>query len=148
MYTYLAAAGDVSFNEPVTKYIPELAAYAEKNAAALETSDIDLFDWNDITVGALASHLSGIVRDFAPNLASEGPIPALLPPVPDVNVKFCGNPAQSQLPCNRSGKFVFLFRTNRTPWPTVVLLVLNLVGAPKWTPYTLILLAPQRVVRT
>jgi CubicO group peptidase (beta-lactamase class C family) len=104
VYTYLAAAGDVSFNEPVTKYIPELAAYAKKNAAALKTSDIDVFDWNDVTVGALASHMAGIVRDFAPNLASEASLVQLLGPVPDVNVKFCGNLAQGQLPCNRSGK--------------------------------------------
>jgi CubicO group peptidase (beta-lactamase class C family) len=43
MYTYLAAADDVSFNEPVTKYIPELAAYAEKNAAALESGKASIF---------------------------------------------------------------------------------------------------------
>jgi hypothetical protein len=106
VYTYLVAAGDVSFNEPVTKYIPELAAYAKKNAAALETSDIDIFDWNDITVGALASQLSGFVRDFAPNLVSEASLAQFLPPVPDINAKFCGNLAQAQLPCNRSGKLI------------------------------------------
>lgn len=50
VYTDLAAAGDVSFNEPVTKYIPELAAYTSKNAAALRTNDIDFFYWNGITV--------------------------------------------------------------------------------------------------
>lgn len=47
--TYLATAGSVSFNEPVPKYIPELAAYASKNAAALWTNDIDVCDYSDIT---------------------------------------------------------------------------------------------------
>ena len=27
VYTFLASVGDLSFNEPITKYIPELAAY-------------------------------------------------------------------------------------------------------------------------
>jgi CubicO group peptidase (beta-lactamase class C family) len=82
VYTYLLAAGHVSFNEPVTKYVPEPAAYAKKNAAALEASDIDLFDWNDVKVGALASQLAGMARDFAPNLASEASLAQFLPPVP------------------------------------------------------------------
>lgn len=50
VYTDLAAVGDVSFNEPVTKYIPEPAAYTSKNVAALQTNDIDIFYWNGITV--------------------------------------------------------------------------------------------------
>jgi hypothetical protein len=90
-------------------YIPELAAYATKNAAALKTSDIDIFDWNEITVGALASHMAGITRDYAPNLASNASLAQFLGPVPDVNVNFCGNLAQVQLPCNRSGKSILMF---------------------------------------
>lgn len=117
VYTYLAAAGDASFNEPVTKYIPELAAYATKNAAALKTSDIDIFDWNEITVGALASHMAGIIRDYAPNLASEASLVQLLGPVPDVNVSFCGNLAQGQLPCNRSGKSIPMFLSSAYVMP-------------------------------
>lgn len=108
VYTYLAAVGDVSFNEPVTKYIPELAAYAKQNASALNTGDIDLVDWNDVTVGSLASHLAGIARDFAPNIASEASLVQVFGSVPDVKGNFCGNPAQGHLPCNRSGKSIFM----------------------------------------
>jgi Beta-lactamase len=135
VYTYLIAAGGVSFNEPVTNYIPELAAYAKKNAAALKTSHIDVFDWNDITVGALASHMAGIAREFAPNLASEVALIQLLGPVPDVNVKFCGNPAQRQLPCNRSGEsvLVILFLVRRALRHAIAASILNLIYAPKWT---------------
>jgi CubicO group peptidase (beta-lactamase class C family) len=129
VYTYPAAAGDVSFNEPVTKYIPELAAYATKNAAALKTSDIDIFDWNEITVGALASHMAGIVRGFAPNLASEASRAQFLGPVPDVNVKFCGN-LKGNYPVigavSRSLMFFFLCSLWYTPIPSV----LELVGVP------------------
>lgn len=60
MYLYLIEAGDTSFNHPITKYVPELAAYAAKNAEEAEvgTDAIGVFDWNAITVGALASHLA------------------------------------------------------------------------------------------
>ena len=110
VYTYLTAAGDISFNEPITKYIPELAAYAVNNAATLKDNDIDLFDWEDITVGSLANQLSGIVRDFSLGPVVEAQYEKLgLPPFPASNVSYCGpNPAvQGQLPCNRSGKSDF-----------------------------------------
>lgn len=108
VYTYLAAVGDVSFNEPVTMYIPELAAYAKQNASALNAGDINLVDWNDVTVGSLASHLAGIARDFAPNIASEASLVQVFGSVPDVKGNFCGNPAQGHLPCNRTGMSIFM----------------------------------------
>ncbi|KAK6389192.1 hypothetical protein LTR65_006954 [Meristemomyces frigidus] len=49
-YTFLVTAGDISFNEPVTNFIPELATYAALNAATLLDSDIDTFDFADITL--------------------------------------------------------------------------------------------------
>lgn len=61
--TFLINAGERHWYEPVTKYIPELAqAAATLNA----TQDpIDYVNWDEVTVGDLASHLAGIGRDYA-----------------------------------------------------------------------------------
>lgn len=60
---FLRNAGNSYWYDPVTKYIPELAqAAATLNA----TSDpADYVDWNEVTVGDLASDLAGIGRDYA-----------------------------------------------------------------------------------
>jgi CubicO group peptidase (beta-lactamase class C family) len=52
----LLQSGNVSFDDPVTEYIPEL-----RNAAGATTSSS--VAWDDITVGALASHLAGLGTD-------------------------------------------------------------------------------------
>ncbi|KAF4443488.1 beta-lactamase [Fusarium acutatum] len=55
--------GDISFNQPVTRYVHELADISarlrNKSASALQN-----VDWDVITIGALASHMAGIPRDF------------------------------------------------------------------------------------
>lgn len=56
VYTLLAKTGFTDFNQPITKYIPELAA-ADTNSTLNEAQ------WSDITVEALASQLAGITRD-------------------------------------------------------------------------------------
>jgi len=53
-------ADGVDLNDPITKYIPEL--YNLKNQAS-EQNAIFVVDWDSITLGALASHLSGIASD-------------------------------------------------------------------------------------
>lgn len=85
VYTYLVAAGDVPFNDPIAKYVPELAVYASRNAANLESDPIDYFDWKSVIIGALASRMSGNPSNFAcnPKLQAFG-----LPPVPVVNTSF------------------------------------------------------------
>jgi CubicO group peptidase (beta-lactamase class C family) len=61
--TFLINAGERYWYEPVTKYIPELAqAAATLNATQ---NPVDYVDWNDVTIGDLASHLAGIGRDYA-----------------------------------------------------------------------------------
>jgi hypothetical protein len=53
--------GDQILDEPVTKYLPELVD---------DTRDQDAIDqvaWDNITVGQLASHMSGVARDCAQN---------------------------------------------------------------------------------
>ena len=57
---FLATVGDGVWNDPVTKYIPEIAALASRTAGG---SPIFTPDWDAITVGSLASQTSGLIRD-------------------------------------------------------------------------------------
>jgi CubicO group peptidase (beta-lactamase class C family) len=59
VYLFLIEAGDIHFNEPVTKYVPELAAVAAK----AKDDSVSFVDWDHVTIGNLASQLSGIGRD-------------------------------------------------------------------------------------
>ncbi|CAG8954420.1 hypothetical protein HYFRA_00006047, partial [Hymenoscyphus fraxineus] len=64
VYTWLIKAGGMSlFNEPITKYIPELkAAAAAKNATY---NPIDYVSWEDITIGDLAAQTANIGREYS-----------------------------------------------------------------------------------
>ncbi|KAK4174318.1 beta-lactamase-like protein-like protein 2 [Triangularia setosa] len=55
---------NIRWDEPVTKYLPEL----KRNQA--EGTDIEAVHWDSVTIGALASHISGIGRDLAFDLAN------------------------------------------------------------------------------
>ena len=61
VYALLLRNGTVLFDDPVTKYIPELAdiAKAQANGAFDPVGEAQ---WKDVTIGALASHLAGIGR--------------------------------------------------------------------------------------
>jgi hypothetical protein len=62
VYTFLIEAGDAKFNDPVTKYVPELLEAAE---AANSTEDsLDYLAWDEITLGELASQMADIGRDY------------------------------------------------------------------------------------
>lgn len=63
VWSLLLTVGDKIFNDPVTKYLPELA-----NGLSTATS-ISHTKWDEITVGQIASHMAGIARDceFAMN---------------------------------------------------------------------------------
>jgi CubicO group peptidase (beta-lactamase class C family) len=56
VYTTLAELGDKYWNDPVTKYIPELACLKVQNP-------VYNTDWSEVTLGALASQMGGIARD-------------------------------------------------------------------------------------
>jgi hypothetical protein len=56
VFGLLIERGDANFNDPVTKYVPELRD-------APNTGPINSVQWKDVTLGALASHMSGIGRD-------------------------------------------------------------------------------------
>jgi CubicO group peptidase (beta-lactamase class C family) len=59
VYTILAEVGDTNLDDPVTKYVPELAAAA----AATGQNTLNSIRWSEVTIRALASHMSGIPRD-------------------------------------------------------------------------------------
>ncbi|KAI1134099.1 beta-lactamase/transpeptidase-like protein [Hypoxylon sp. FL0543] len=60
--TFLAEVGDTMWNEPITKYVPEIAAMV---SGADNSHSISTPDWESITIGSLASQMSGLVRDYA-----------------------------------------------------------------------------------
>lgn len=100
VFTYLVSVGDVSWSDPVAKYVPELASGSKPKGT------IKTFDWESITIGALASHLAGLPRDLPGPLyadqaiANETGLPIAYPPA---NVTFCGYEAFPQ-PCSRTGE--------------------------------------------
>ena len=57
--TFLYEAGEKYLNDPITDWVPELADLADKAA----DDPVLNVDWDGITIGALASHMAGIVRD-------------------------------------------------------------------------------------
>lgn len=59
--TFLAEAGDSMWNEPITKYIPEIKALVTTGVD--NSHSISTPDWDAITIGALASQMSGLARD-------------------------------------------------------------------------------------
>lgn len=107
VYTYLVTIGDTSFYDPITKYIPELATYVEQHPVGTNNKNIsiDVFDWAQMTISSLISHLAGVPQDpgLSP-LVDAGFASAGLPKVPPVNGSFCGDPAILQWPCDRAGK--------------------------------------------
>ncbi|KAF1850311.1 beta-lactamase/transpeptidase-like protein [Cucurbitaria berberidis CBS 394.84] len=68
---WLAELGDVHWNQPVTKFLPELAVYAGRSTS-------NAFDgvretaWDDVTIGSLASQVSGLERDCKTRDYSDG----------------------------------------------------------------------------
>jgi CubicO group peptidase (beta-lactamase class C family) len=59
VYTILAEVGMDYMNDPVTKWVPELALEDHRGSI----NAVEAVDWDDITVGALASQMAGINRD-------------------------------------------------------------------------------------
>jgi CubicO group peptidase (beta-lactamase class C family) len=56
IYALLLQCGFRCFEDPITKYVPELQGAAFNN-------NVDDVKWEEVTVGALAAQLSGIGRD-------------------------------------------------------------------------------------
>lgn len=64
IWTFLAEVGDGHWNEPITQWIPELAAASQQ--LKFEQDPVSFVDWDDVTLGELASHMSGISRNRTP----------------------------------------------------------------------------------
>jgi len=58
--TFLSQVGWGVWNDPITKYIPELKALDASNKGK---SPIYNVDWDDITIGSLVTFQSGLMRD-------------------------------------------------------------------------------------
>ncbi|KAJ9658756.1 hypothetical protein H2198_003502 [Neophaeococcomyces mojaviensis] len=104
VYTFLATAGEKYWTQPITNFIPELEAYDAQHAAAHDA--VDYFSWSDITIGTLASQLSGIQKDpilSAPVYSALTPIPGLPRPISvPTNATGLECDTYSYLPCTRS----------------------------------------------
>ncbi|KAI1169649.1 beta-lactamase/transpeptidase-like protein [Nemania sp. FL0916] len=60
--------GHMKLDDPIVKYVPELLAL--KSEAEPAANDITAVNWDDVTVGSLTSHMSGIGADLIYDLAS------------------------------------------------------------------------------
>ncbi|KAF4995730.1 hypothetical protein FGRMN_4937 [Fusarium graminum] len=60
VYTLLAEVGMKRMNDPVTKWVPELARAAQRNIGDVTRK----VQWDEVTVGQLAGHLAGISRNY------------------------------------------------------------------------------------
>ena len=59
---WLAELGDVHWNQPVTNFILELAGISAQ-ARSKPFDEVQQTAWENITIGALASQVSGVGRD-------------------------------------------------------------------------------------
>ncbi|KAI1122379.1 beta-lactamase/transpeptidase-like protein [Nemania abortiva] len=84
MLTFLAEVGDSSWNEPIAKFVPEIADMIQDGVDM--SHSLTSPDWGSITIGALASQISGLMRDS------------------DVDIPPCGNAPV----CNRTQFFAGL----------------------------------------
>ncbi|KAI0399138.1 beta-lactamase/transpeptidase-like protein [Xylaria palmicola] len=105
MLTFLAEVGDSSWNEPIGKFIPEIA---DMVANGPDTShSLTSPDWGSITIGSLASQISGIMRDYSllgelTQSSNASQTTAIgLPVLADVDIPPCGTAPV----CNRTQFF-------------------------------------------
>ena len=97
--TFLATIGDGLWNDPITKYLPEIAEFASKP----RESNIYGTDWDSITVGSLVSQTSGLMRDYSilGELSYQMPLEDLykigFPPLPATEYPPCGQCTRPQL---------------------------------------------------
>ncbi|KAE8424014.1 beta-lactamase/transpeptidase-like protein [Aspergillus pseudocaelatus] len=95
VWTSLIEEGDTIWNDPVTKYLPELAS-ATKGAHAKQ-DPLRYVDWDGITVGQIASHMAGLPRSYCTNdIGKEGSsIDDELPPSNDSSTCTSTNRSQA-----------------------------------------------------
>ncbi|KAK3672594.1 hypothetical protein LTR78_007645 [Recurvomyces mirabilis] len=62
-YLWLVEVGTKYWGHSITEFVPELAE-APQNCSA-SADPVDCIDWDEITLGALASHMAGVPRDYS-----------------------------------------------------------------------------------
>ncbi|KAI1634075.1 beta-lactamase/transpeptidase-like protein [Biscogniauxia mediterranea] len=117
IYTFLINAGDKIWNEPITKYVPELQALANRSDPVAYVS------WDDITIGGLATQMTGIPRDYAllgeltqSKETRDNVIDYGFPPLNNADRPPCG----AYPPCDRAQFFngIALFYPSMVPFQT------------------------------
>lgn len=63
VWSFLIETGDSYFNDPITKYVPELSNLSSVDNGNTVYDDINHVRWEEVTVGELASQAAGISRD-------------------------------------------------------------------------------------
>ncbi|KAL7912515.1 beta-lactamase/transpeptidase-like protein [Trichoderma velutinum] len=110
IYSLLLNNGISYWNRPVTDFVPELRQAVQHPSH--KSSVIDSVQWDQVTVGALASQLSGMGRDYSSGDLSVQDFPATqagLPPLPPQDIPTCGI-NDGQLPCPRNEYFAGLIQ--------------------------------------
>ncbi|KAE9373571.1 beta-lactamase/transpeptidase-like protein [Stipitochalara longipes BDJ] len=120
-YTFLLHNGLKLWQRPITDYVPELRRLSRLSDTP---SDLDSVRWEEVTLGSLASHMSGIGRDYGsadlslfPFQWTEHGLPQLTPS----DIPTCGGSEMHQKPCTREEYFEGfvhhhpVFRPHSTP---------------------------------
>ncbi|KAL9093679.1 MAG: hypothetical protein Q9159_000208 [Coniocarpon cinnabarinum] len=135
VYTFLSAIGDGCWNEPVSRFVPELEATVTN---ASQTDPIQYARWDEIAVGDLASQLAGFRRDVAVQQAQD-PVPGFPPP----KTQACNG----ELNCTRDQFFETLlqhppiFASSTTPiysntaYAILAFVAENITGEPFYTTF-------------
>ncbi|BAE55453.1 beta-lactamase/transpeptidase-like protein [Aspergillus flavus] len=101
----LIEKGDASLSEPVAKYVPELrdAAKELSHNATMRDDEIDHLRWDEVTIGELASHMTGVIREYASIdiAALSASTPGGFPTLPKSDIPPCG----TKVACTRSEFF-------------------------------------------
>ncbi|KAL4904070.1 hypothetical protein BDW74DRAFT_185753 [Aspergillus multicolor] len=105
----LMETGDASFDQPISKYLPEVQQAIEGLAG--NHDDVDHVRWGELTVGELVSHTAGLFRlygfgDFAGQLDLMEELG--FPPVDEEDIPSCGLVP----PCERAQFFRGLLGTH------------------------------------
>ena len=101
LYTFLVEAGHDYWHRPITDFVPELVEAVSESCSA-EADPLTCPDWDEITLGTLASHVAGLGRGRpvtpAPPAIGGIPVTSLgLPPKPVIELAQC-----EKQPCTRA----------------------------------------------